>query len=113
MPQQIIAEPVAEEIFFEPAAEEFYEPPVFEEYDGDEATLILDEPVSEEDDDFWADFFVAGEEDASLFEEGSFYVPLFVNLDYVNDLMVTFDGDEVLINRQEFEDLMSEDLIPR
>ena len=72
------------------------------------------ETVEEEfDDDFWSEFFVAGEEDVSLFEEGSFYVPLFVNSDYIGDIMVTFQEEEVLLNRSELEQLTGEDLVER
>lgn len=79
----------------------------------DEPLLPVEtETVDQEfDEDFWSDFFVAGEEDVTLFEEGSFYVPLFVNSDYSGDIMVTFLEEEVLLNRSELELLTGEDLV--
>ncbi len=132
----ILEEPVSEELllFDEPvttdqivAEESFFSDELITDdkaeliIDDAPATLILDEPAPEadpffsdtEDDAFWDDFFVAGEEDAALFDEGSFYVPLIVNYDYLSDIMVTFDGDEVLVNTQELSDLIYEDLIPK
>ncbi len=100
--------------------------PVVEQAVGEEGVLpaLSEEPqvpietetvvVEEEfDDEFWADFFVAGEEDASLFEEGSFYVPLFVNTDYVGDILVSFLEEDILINREELKLLTGEDLVEK
>jgi len=69
--------------------------------------------VSEEieEDDPWADFYVAGEEDYSIFDDGDYYVPLIVNAEYLNDITVTFLDDAIFVNVAEFRQLISELLI--
>ncbi|MDC7246700.1 MAG: hypothetical protein PQJ47_12425 [Sphaerochaetaceae bacterium] len=68
--------------------------------------------VEEADDDFWADFYVAGEEDVSLFEDGEYYVPLYINDEYVTDMNIIFEGESLLIDLAEFESIIGESLIP-
>ncbi len=55
--------------------------------------------VFEEEDEYdpWADFYVAGEEDYSIFSDGSYLVPLFVNGDYLDDLDILFSDSSILI----------------
>ncbi|WP_422481857.1 hypothetical protein [Pleomorphochaeta sp. DL1XJH-081] len=67
------------------------------------------EPPVEEDP--WADFYVAGEEDYSIFEDGTYYVPLIVNGEYLTDINVTFLQDQLLIDVLEFEAIVSDMLI--
>ncbi len=65
------------------------------------------------DDDFWSDFYVAGEEAVTLFDQGSFYVPLLVNGEYLNDILVSFEGEEILLSLEELKLLIGDDLIPK
>ncbi len=64
--------------------------------------------IAEESEDPWADFYVAGEEDYSIFDDGEYYVPLIVNTEYLNDITVTFLSDTIYVNVAEFELLVSE-----
>lgn len=72
----------------------------------------IPEPVSEEpEEDPWADFYVAGEEDLSIFEDGAYYVPLFVNSEYLTDINVIFSQEQLLIEVAEFRTIISDLLI--
>ncbi|PKL11253.1 MAG: hypothetical protein CVV52_14560, partial [Spirochaetae bacterium HGW-Spirochaetae-8] len=66
-------------------------------------------PVSEED--FFADFYFGGEADLSIFEEGSYYVPLFVNNEYSGDIDTTFTEVAIEINLDELEALVGKLLV--
>lgn len=70
-------------------------------------------PFVEEDDDFWADFYVAGDEDTSLFEGGAYYVPFYVNDEYVTDITVFFENDELFIDLPELEATIGDAVIPK
>ncbi|MFA5570112.1 MAG: hypothetical protein WC990_01540 [Sphaerochaetaceae bacterium] len=58
------------------------------------------------EDDPWADFYVAGEEDYSIFEDGTYLVPLIVNEEYLDDISVIFGPEGVSIEYDEFKELM-------
>ena len=69
----------------------------------------FEEPVAEEDP--WADFYVAGEEDLSIFEDGTYYVPLLVNDEYLTDINVTFTQENLLIEVLELRAIISDLLV--
>ncbi|NCB01198.1 MAG: hypothetical protein EOM67_03400 [Spirochaetia bacterium] len=69
--------------------------------------------VEEDDDDFWADFYVVGEEDTSLFAGGEYYVPFYVNDEYITDINVFFEEDELFIDLEELEVVIGTSLIPK
>jgi len=80
-------------------------PPVVE-------TPVVEEPrVMEPEEDPFADFYVAGEEDYSIFVDGTYLVPLFVNSEYLADINVTFSMDTLLVDVAEFRSVISELLI--
>ena len=89
-----IEEPIVdiEEIVFEPP---FFEEPEYFEID---------------EYDPWADFYVAGEEDYSIFSEGEYMVPLFINSEYLTDINVIFDNERVLVEVEELKELLSASL---
>lgn len=81
-----------------------------------EIAVSEEEPESKEEPevvavDQWADFYVAGQEDYSLFEGGTYYIPLFVNEEYVGDINSTFTSDDVLVDAAELQMLTGELLI--
>ncbi len=86
-----------------------------------EPPAAIDEVLPEEvpyveevaDDDFWADFYVAGEEDTTLFAGGSYYVPFYVNDEYITDISVFFEQEELFIDLVELESVIGSSLIPR
>ena len=67
-------------------------------------------PVGEEADP-WADFYVGGEEDLSIFEEGSYYVPLFVNDEYIGDINMLFTENQLLVDAKELRSFVGDLLI--
>ena len=78
-----------------------------------EETWVPDESwITEESaEDPWADFYVAGEEDYSIFEDGTYYVPLIVNGEYLTDINVTFLQGQLLIEVGEFRTIISDLLV--
>ncbi len=104
----IVEEPFVEEIVIdlpppvvEPPVEEFYSP--WEDPFDDFMVPGWDDF---DEDDMWADFFVAGEEDYALFYDGTYYVPLLVNEEYLGDLSITFGDDDILVNVGELQRLI-------
>lgn len=89
-----------------PPEEEFYSP-------WDDWEEPFDDFMWADDDeyDIWADFFVAGEEDYALFFDGTYYVPLFVNDEYLGDLSVTFGDEDIFINVGELKKLVGSLLV--
>ena len=95
-----IIEEEPEEIIFEPVVE-----PVIEE-------LIIEEPIVEEpvvysptttyDDDFWADFFVQGEDELT-FDSGYYYMELYVNEEYMGDIEVYMENEYVALSKAYLE----------
>ncbi len=55
----------------------------------------------EQDEDFWADFFVVGQDQDIAFEDGFYYLKLFVNDEVVGDIEVEFLGESRLVNASE------------
>ncbi len=53
------------------------------------------------DDDFFADFFVVGADSTVAYEDGLYYLGLYVNNDYVGDIEVRFEGDVQSVNTTE------------
>ncbi len=69
------------------------------------------EPVFSTVEDDWADFYVAGEEDYSIFQDGSYYVPLYINNEYLTDINVTFSQETLKISVLEFREIIGELLV--
>ncbi|MGI6433574.1 MAG: hypothetical protein ACOXZ4_07065 [Sphaerochaetaceae bacterium] len=65
------------------------------------------EPMEEEDDP-WADFYVAGDEDYSIFGDETYLVPLLVNDEYLDDINITFADEGITIDVKEFKSIISE-----
>lgn len=88
-----------------PLEEEFYTP-------WDDWEDPFDDFWGGDDDyDMWADFFVAGDEDYALFFDGTYYVPLFVNDEYLGDLSITFGDEDIFINTSELQKLVGSFLV--
>jgi outer membrane usher protein len=82
--------PTQEPIFFQPAVY------TVEDYETFIAPQYSDVPLAEEDDPF-ADFFVSGEDSTIAFDNGLYYLGLFVNDEYVGDIEADFvDGTQSL-----------------
>ena len=90
-------EPVSRAYIPEPPY--IFEPLVLteEEYDLFYPAVTAEEP----DDDFWADFFVVGQDQNIAFEDGFYYLKLFVNDEVVGDIEVEFLGESRLVNTGE------------
>jgi outer membrane usher protein len=88
------------------------EEPIVEIEDVPFESPLFEEPEFFEVDEYdpWADFYVAGEEDYSIFSEGEYMVPLFINSEYLTDINVIFDNESVLIEVEELKDLLSSSL---
>ena len=56
---------------------------------------------SYEDDDFWADFFIVGEGSTVAYDDGFYFLNLFVNDERVGDVEVEFRGETRLVNSEE------------
>lgn len=56
--------------------------------------------LQELDDDFFSDFYIAGESDQSLYEDGVYFLSLFVNGDEVGDVETKFEGADYYIGAQ-------------
>ena len=75
-----------------------------EEYDLFNPKEIQPEDIT---DDFFDDFYIAGESDQSLFDDGIYYLSLFVNGDRVGDVEAKFEGDVYSIGVQSLYDNIS------
>ncbi len=72
------------------------------------APTVKSEPKAViEEYDPWADFYVAGEEDYSIFSDGSYLVPYIVNGDYLTDINITFSDDDILVEVKELSEILS------
>lgn len=58
------------------------------------------------DDDFFADFYVAGEDNSTLFPDGYYYLQLIVNEDLLGEVEVEFKKESYLLNSQELYNLV-------
>lgn len=61
---------------------------------------VEDVPVEEGEDPF-ADFYVAGEDDNVSFDDGIYYLGLYVNEEYMGDIETQFEGDVKSIKMEE------------
>lgn len=53
------------------------------------------------DDDFFADFYVAGEDDVALFPDGYYYLQLIVNEELLGEIEIEFKEESYYLNTQE------------
>ena len=65
--------------------------------------------VEEDDDDFWADFYIAGEDELS-FEDGIYYMDLYVNKEYKGNIAVLMRDEIPYLFTSEIRTLISSDL---
>lgn len=77
-----------------------FEPMVLSEEEYDMFYPVFSAP-SITDDDFFADFFVVGADSTVLYEDGLYYLGLFVNEDYVGDIEVNFEDNTQAVNSSE------------
>lgn len=102
-------EPEPEEpVVFEPLVIEplippppyMYEPLILTE---DEYNMFYAMPVESlvSEDDFWADFVVVGQDAQITYEDGFYFLNLYVNDERVGDIEVEFRGEEKLLNAEE------------
>ncbi len=77
-----------------------FEPMVLSEEEFDMFFPVMSEPQAL-DDDFFADFFVVGADSTIAYEDGLYYLGLYVNDDYVGDIEVKFEGDVQSVNTAE------------
>jgi len=88
-----------------------FDPMVFTEEEYDLFYPSATEPLPA-DDDFWADFFVVGEDSAVAYDDGTYYFRLFVNDDLVGTIEINFEGDARLINVEDLRFYVAEHLTP-
>ncbi|MFA7559830.1 MAG: hypothetical protein WCY61_03780, partial [Sphaerochaeta sp.] len=86
-----------------------FEPMVFTEEEYDLFFPSATQPLSA-DDDFWADFFVVGEDAQVAYDDGTYYFRLFVNDDLTGTIEVTFDGEDRLMNVEDLRFYISDHL---
>ena len=109
--EEPIEEPIVEEEVVEVEPEEpppppippvpfLFEPMVMSE---DEYNLFYAEPFDDSfvEDDFWADFFIVGEDSVVAYDDGFYFLNLFVNDERVGDVEVEFEGETRWINSEE------------
>ncbi|HKL60105.1 MAG TPA: hypothetical protein VJ863_09410 [Sphaerochaeta sp.] len=77
-----------------------FDPMVLSEEEFDMFYPIMSDPQVM-DDDFFADFFVVGADSTIAYEDGLYYLGLYVNNDYVGDIEVKFEGDVQSVNTEE------------
>ena len=84
-----------------------FEPMVLtiEEYDTFFPPVSTDQ-VSE--DDFWADFFVVGQDEVIAYEDGNYYLGLYINTEYVGDVEVSFADQKQSINTSELSSFIGD-----
>lgn len=84
-----------------------FEPQVLTEEDYD----MFYPPVQEaqpKNDDFWADFFVVGQDKTVAYDDGFYYLSLYVNDEMVGDIEVQFLGEQRLVNASELSSYVGE-----
>ncbi|MGD1822735.1 MAG: hypothetical protein ACPKM0_08245 [Pleomorphochaeta sp.] len=85
-----------------------FEPLLFEPYIQTQEEYDLFNPIVEEsselDDSFFDDFYIAGESDEALFEDGIYYLTLYVNDDRVGDVETVFEGSVYSISANSLYD---------
>ena len=84
---------------FVPEAPYIFEPLILSE---DEFDMFFPEPATTViTDDFWADFFIVGADAAIAFDDGFYFLSLFINDERVGDIEVEFVGERRLLNSEE------------
>ncbi len=63
-----------------------------------------------EEEDLFADFYVSGEEDSFLYEEGSYYLSLFVNEQYQGEIEARFSESRKTLSMRNFKQMVGSDL---
>ena len=82
---------------FIPASPTFFEPTVYTIEDYDTFIAPVMEEMEPEEEDPFADFFVSGEDSTIAFDNGLYFLGLFVNKEYVGDIEAEFnDGVQSL-----------------
>ncbi len=105
----LVEEPPVEEFVGPPPPPYVFDPLVFTEEEYDLFYPTAPEPLPA-DDDFWADFFVVGEDSAVAYDDGTYYFRLFVNEDLVGTIEVVFEGEERLVNVEDLQFYVAEHL---
>jgi outer membrane usher protein len=62
--------------------------------------------VTNYDDDFFSDFYIAGDDDTTLFPDGFYYLKLIVNEEQLGEIEVEFKDSSYYLNGQELYDLV-------
>ncbi|MCK9287845.1 MAG: hypothetical protein WDA14_04970 [Sphaerochaetaceae bacterium] len=114
----VVQEPEIEEIAVAlatpyPEPEAIPEVPIIPVVEPEPVVEMIYYSEPEEDYDPWADFYIAGEEDLTIFDEGNYYVSLMVNEEYTGEIETMFGIDEISVNAQELQALVSALLIPK
>ncbi len=68
---------------------------------------VTEEESNEFDDDFFDDFYIAGESDEALFEDGIYFLTLFVNDELVGDVETKLEGSVYSIGANSLEENVS------
>ena len=71
------------------------------------------QPAAEGDagSDPFADFYIAGEgDDSMLYEDGTYYLSLYVNDEYCGEIETLFSGDQKMVNMSELKNYIGTDL---
>lgn len=82
-----------------PEAPYMFEPLVLTEDEYD--MFFPSETADPAEDDFWADFFVVGQDEVIAYDDGNYYLGLYVNDEYVGDIEVEFAGEKQSLNASE------------
>ncbi|MFA6681786.1 MAG: hypothetical protein WCS35_07120, partial [Sphaerochaeta sp.] len=79
-----------------------FEPMVLSEEEYDMFYPVVSDPQVM-DDDFFSDFFVVGADSTVAYEDGLYYLGLYVNNDYLGDIEVKFEGDAQSVSTAELK----------
>ena len=79
-----------------------FEPMVLSEEEYDMFYPVVSDPQVM-DDDFFSDFFVVGADSTVAYEDGLYYLGLYVNNDYLGDIEVKFEGDVQSVSTAELK----------
>ena len=79
-----------------------FDPMVLSEEEYDMFFPVMTDPQVM-DDDFFADFFVVGADSTVAYEDGLYYLGLYVNNDYMGDIEVKFEGDVQSVSSAELK----------
>jgi outer membrane usher protein len=85
-----------------PEVPSLYLPTVYTQEDYDNfVSPMLEQSAEEEEEDPFADFFVSGEDSTISFEDGFYYLSLYVNDEYMGDIESEFQGGVQSLNSSE------------